>query len=102
MSIEKSIDLCNKARTKLEEYEIVNKSFISATELYNKRKIIDRISTGSENLDKLLGGGVETGSITEIYGEYGSGRNPDLSYISSFSTIKKKRRGIRRKYSLCR
>ena len=94
MSIEKSIDLCNKARTKLEEYEIVNKSFISATELYNKRKIIDRISTGSENLDKLLGGGVETGSITEIYGEYGSGKTQICHTLAVLVQLKRKEGGL--------
>ncbi len=33
-----------------------------------------KISTGSAELDKILGGGIETGSITEIYGEFGSGK----------------------------
>lgn len=33
-----------------------------------------RISTGSEKVDNCLGGGFETGIITEIYGEPGSGK----------------------------
>ena len=32
------------------------------------------ISTGSQELDKLLGGGIETGSITEIFGEFRTGK----------------------------
>src|SRR6185436_11646485 len=33
------------------------------------------ISTGSEALDALLGGGVRTGMLTDIYGESGSGKS---------------------------
>ena len=74
MTMEKSIDLCNKARIKLEEVEILERTFIPATELYNKRKNIERISTGSKCFDELLGGGFEVNAITEIYGEFGSGK----------------------------
>ncbi|HEY7573332.1 MAG TPA: DNA repair and recombination protein RadA [Nitrososphaeraceae archaeon] len=34
-----------------------------------------RLSTGSENLDDLLSGGLETGGITQIYGESNSGKS---------------------------
>ena len=74
MTMEKSTDLCNKARIKLEEVEIIERTFIPATELYNKRKNIERISTGSKCFDQLLGGGFEVNAITEIYGEFGSGK----------------------------
>lgn len=33
-----------------------------------------RISTGSESLDELLGGGVERGALTQFYGPGGSGK----------------------------
>ena len=74
MTMEKSIDLCNKVRIKLEEVEIIERTFIPATESYNKRKNIERISTGSKCFDELLGGGFEVNAITEIYGEFGSGK----------------------------
>jgi len=32
------------------------------------------LTTGSKELDKLLGGGIETGSITEIFGEFRTGK----------------------------
>jgi DNA repair protein RadA len=54
--------------------EIIERTFISGTELYNKRKNIERISTGSKCFDELLGGGFEVNAITEIYGEFGSGK----------------------------
>ena len=74
MEMDKSIHLCNKARVRLEEVGIIDKSFITATKLYNKRKKEERISTGSKNLDDLLEGGIETRAVTEIYGEYGTGK----------------------------
>jgi DNA repair protein RadA len=39
-----------------------------------KIKYIDRISTGSKNLDDTLGGGIETKALTEFYGESDSGK----------------------------
>jgi DNA repair protein RadA len=74
MQLDKSVYICNKARSKLEEIGIIEKSFTRATALYEKRKNEERISTGSKNLDDLFGGGIETKAITEIYGEYGTGK----------------------------
>ena len=34
-----------------------------------------RLSTGSKQIDELLGGGLETQTITEFYGEYGVGKS---------------------------
>lgn len=33
-----------------------------------------RITTGSKELDAILGGGLETGSVTEIFGEFRTGK----------------------------
>jgi DNA repair protein RadA len=48
--------------------------FQSGVDLLAKRENIEKLSTGSKNLNKLLGGGVETGAITECFGAYGSGK----------------------------
>eukprot|EP01099_Mayorella_cantabrigiensis_P006546 TRINITY_DN5508_c0_g1_i1.p1 TRINITY_DN5508_c0_g1~~TRINITY_DN5508_c0_g1_i1.p1 ORF type:complete len:298 (-),score=74.53 TRINITY_DN5508_c0_g1_i1:161-934(-) len=48
--------------------------FITATEFHSTRSEIIQISTGSKELDKLLQGGIETGSITEIFGEFRTGK----------------------------
>lgn len=74
MEMDKAVYICNKARVMLEELGIIDKSFITATKLYDKRKKEERISTGSKNLDDLFDGGIETRAITEIYGEYGTGK----------------------------
>lgn len=46
----------------------------TALEYERKRKEIVKITTGSKNLDNLLGGGIETKAITEAFGAYGSGK----------------------------
>jgi len=50
-------------------------SFIRADELLKMRRNVLRLTTGSKALDQLLGGGLETQTITEFYGEYGSGKS---------------------------
>jgi DNA repair protein RadA len=47
----------------------------TADVILERRKNIGRISTGSKNLDNLLGGGVETMAITECYGRFSSGKS---------------------------
>jgi DNA repair protein RadA len=43
-------------------------------EYEKRRKEILKITTGSKNLDNLLGGGIETKALTEAYGAFGSGK----------------------------
>lgn len=75
MDFEKSAVLCNRARQILEKAGILEESFVTARKLYDKRHTADRISTGSKNLDNLLGrGGIETRAVTEIFGEFGTGK----------------------------
>lgn len=48
--------------------------FQTAAEWYQKRKDLIRLSTGSRAFDELLQGGIEAGSITEIFGEFRTGK----------------------------
>ncbi len=50
-------------------------SFVRADELLRMRQNVLRLATGSKALDELLGGGIETQTITEFYGQYGSGKS---------------------------
>jgi len=50
-------------------------SFIRADELLKMRQNVLRLTTGSKALDELIGGGLESQTITEFYGEYGSGKS---------------------------
>ena len=74
IDISKAVELNNKARKKLVELKRLEPDFINAADLLTKRKAINRISTGSKNLDDLLGGGIETWAMTEFFGEFGSGK----------------------------
>ena len=54
---------------------MLDMGFTTGIELLEKRKNVLKISTGSKEFDELLGGGIETNSITETYGAYGSGKS---------------------------
>ncbi|KIW10367.1 DNA repair protein rhp51 [Exophiala spinifera] len=58
-----------------EAMKLVPMGFTTATEMHARRSELISITTGSKNLDRLLGGGVETGSITEIFGEFRTGKS---------------------------
>ncbi|MHA1973354.1 MAG: DNA repair and recombination protein RadA [Candidatus Hodarchaeales archaeon] len=48
--------------------------FVSAEEVLERRRNMLKITTGSSALDDLFGGGIETGSMTEFYGEFRTGK----------------------------
>jgi len=58
----------NAARDSLEM------GFETADKILERRQNVSKLSTGSKELDALLGGGVETQSITEAYGQFSSGK----------------------------
>ncbi|KAJ5767040.1 uncharacterized protein N7511_004656 [Penicillium nucicola] len=59
----------------VEAAKLVPMGFTTATEMHARRSELISITTGSKRLDTLLGGGVETGSITEIFGEFRTGKS---------------------------
>ncbi len=54
--------------------DIEKMGFKSAEAIWERRKTLRKITTGSHNLDDLLAGGIETGSLTELFGEYRTGK----------------------------
>ena len=52
----------------------VDPGFVSASELLETRKHMMKCKTGSSEFDRIMGGGIETGVITEFIGEFGSGK----------------------------
>ena len=68
-------DLVLKAKKALVDSGVLGKEFCTAEEVLERRKTLVRFTTGSENLDIFLKGGVETQAITEIAGEFGSGKS---------------------------
>ncbi len=62
--------IINEARSALKM------NFVSGNELLQRRQEVGYISTGSKELDNLLGGkGIETQAITEFFGQFGSGKS---------------------------
>ena len=52
----------------------VGQQFITGSAYAEKRKACFRISTGSAELDRILGGGIESMGITEAFGEFRTGK----------------------------
>jgi len=48
--------------------------FETGDQILERRKHVGKITTSSKSFDELLGGGMETQSIVELYGEFGSGK----------------------------
>jgi DNA repair protein RadA len=69
ISKKKAVELIRKARL------CMPLPFIRGDELLKMRQTVLRLTTGSRMLDKLLDGGIESQSITEFYGEFGSGKS---------------------------
>ncbi|KAL3578117.1 hypothetical protein D5086_019621 [Populus alba] len=65
--------------------KIVNYGYITGSDALLKRKSVIRITTGSQALDELLGGGIETSAITEAFGEFRSGKT-QLAHTLCVST----------------
>ncbi|HKO64343.1 MAG TPA: helix-hairpin-helix domain-containing protein, partial [Candidatus Nitrosocosmicus sp.] len=59
------------AQQLLRDSNLLDKEFVTADVALEKRKSLLRCTTGSNALDKLLLGGIETQAITEFYGEFG-------------------------------
>jgi RecA/RadA recombinase len=81
--VEKIRECARKLDTRGGAFKVVH---IIASPLYNsthhqtglemkeKRSHIVRVTTGSTALDAILGGGIETSSITEVFGEFRTGK----------------------------
>ncbi len=61
--------------------------FITGDQVLEKRKEISKLTTSAKALDDLLGGGVESRSITEFFGEYGSGKTQIVHQLAVNTTI---------------
>ena len=54
--------------------DILNYKIQPSTVALEERKKLTRITSGSKELDNLLGGGFESNSITELFGEFRTGK----------------------------
>jgi DNA repair protein RadA len=68
-------ELVLKAKKALVDSGTLIKEFSTADQVLERRKSLVRYTTGSKNLDDFLKGGVESQAITELTGEFGSGKS---------------------------
>ena len=80
--------IINTARNSL------NMGFESGDEVLKKSEKIERIKTGSKELDRLLGGGIETGTITEFYAPFASGKSQVGFQIAVNAQLPKEKGGV--------
>ncbi|EQD34882.1 DNA repair and recombination protein RadA [mine drainage metagenome] len=62
-------------------------NFESGEEIMKRRQLVKKLTTGSKSLDELLGGGLETQSITEFFGEFGSGKTQIMQQLAVNATM---------------
>ncbi len=75
--------------------EKLNIGFKSAVDVWEHRKNIARITTGSQELDDLLGGGAETGSLIEFFGEFRTGKTQIMHQLCVNVQLPEEKGGIR-------
>jgi DNA repair protein RadA len=75
LNIESASKLIANARKILIENDVLTSEFSTADEALEKRNKLTRYIIGSENFDRFLNGGFETQAITELVGEFGSGKS---------------------------
>ncbi|RUS75520.1 hypothetical protein EGW08_016710 [Elysia chlorotica] len=82
----KGISEAKMEKIKEAALKIIGESaFVTALEYSEKRKQVFKVSTGSQELDKLLGGGIESMAITEVFGEFRTGKT-QLSHTLCVTT----------------
>ncbi|MHA2038814.1 MAG: DNA repair and recombination protein RadA [Promethearchaeota archaeon] len=68
--------------------------FKSAEAIWEHRKNIARVTTGSQELDDLLNGGVETGSVIEFFGEFRTGKTQIMHQLCVNVQLPKEKGGL--------
>jgi DNA repair protein RadA len=69
-----ALELVMKAKRALIDSGLLIKDFSTAEEILEKKSLL-KCTTGSSKLDSFLKGGIETQAMTEIAGEFGSGKS---------------------------
>lgn len=61
--------------------------FETGMDVLKKRELVSKITTGSNSFDAMMGGGFETGAITECFGEFGCGKT-QIGHILAVNVLK--------------
>jgi DNA repair protein RadA len=87
-------DLIIKANNYIRENKVLEREIITSTEYANIERTRERLTTGSKNLDKLLGGGIETKSVTEFVAEAAHGKSQLCFQLAVMATLPKEKGGL--------
>ena len=68
--------------------------FETAFDVMERRRDVGRITTGSKGVDELIGGGIETQAITEVFGEFGSGKSQISHELAVTVQLPKEKGGL--------
>lgn len=59
-----------------------------------RRKLVGKLSTGCVEFDEMMGGGIESQAITEMYGEFGSGKTQVAHQLAVNVQLPKEQGGL--------
>ncbi|MDD4749217.1 MAG: DNA repair and recombination protein RadA [Methanosarcinaceae archaeon] len=68
--------------------------FETGDAVLERRKLVGKLSTGCEEFNEMMGGGIETQSITELYGEFGSGKTQVAHQLAVNVQLPKEQGGL--------
>ncbi|MEW5955510.1 MAG: DNA repair and recombination protein RadA [Candidatus Micrarchaeota archaeon] len=74
--------------------EALEMGYESGDAVLQRRKNIGRITTGSKELDNLIGGGVETQAVTEAFGRYSSSKTQLAFQLAVNAQLPKEKGGL--------
>ena len=89
-----ALEFVMKAKTALIDSGLLSKDFSSAAEILERRKNLVKCTTGSSNLDSFLKGGIETQAMSEIAGEFGSGKSQLCYTLCVTANMPKDKEGL--------
>lgn len=92
--VAKAVAFCRKI---LIDQNELSKGDRTATEIWKERKTLLKIKTGSTVLDELLDGGIEIGSLSEIAGEFGSGKTQFCFWMAIKAQLPVEKGGLMKK-----
>jgi len=68
--------------------------FETAYDVMERRRDVGKITVGSEAFNELIGGGIETQSLTEVFGEFGSGKSQIAHELAVTVQLPEERGGL--------
>lgn len=96
-----AVRIVEAGREMLRATGAVNSMFATGDEMAQRAASVERMTTGSKNLDEMFRGdlpegkgGLETGALTEVYGQYGSGKTQFCLRLIALAQLPRERGGL--------